>query len=296
VDGRRRALGVAVLIYLGVAGLFGLFIWSTAGRADASLDLFGGRVAIVEVEGIILDVDDLLRDLKGYRANPSIRAVVVRINTPGGVVGPTQEVHDALLKLREAGKPVVASLGSIAASGGYYIAVAADRIYANPGTLTGSIGVIMQMPNVDGLLKKVGVDYVVIKAGQYKDLGNISRPMRADERQVLQSLLDDVHGQFIDAVAAGRKLQRDRVVAFADGRIFSGVQAKSLSMVDALGGLEDAVNSAGTLAGLKVPPRTITPRRRSSIFNLIRSQIGLPSGLLPTARLPVFQTPLYLMP
>jgi protease-4 len=296
VDGRRRALGVAVLIYLGVAGLFGLFIWSTAGRADASLDLFGGRVAIVEVEGIILDVDDLLRDLKGYRENPSIRAVVVRINTPGGVVGPTQEVHDALLKLREAGKPVVASLGSIAASGGYYIAVAADRIYANPGTLTGSIGVIMQMPNVDGLLKKVGVDYVVIKAGQYKDLGNISRPMRADERQVLQSLLDDVHGQFIDAVAAGRKLQRDRVVAFADGRIFSGIQAKSLSMVDALGGLEDAVNSAGTLAGLKVPPRTVTPRRRSSLFNLIRSQIGLPSGLLPTPRLPVFQTPLYLMP
>jgi protease-4 len=296
VNGRRRALGVAILIYLGVAGLFALFIWSTAGRADASLDFFGGRVAIVEVEGIILDVDDLLRDLKGYRDNASIRAVVVRINSPGGVVGPTQEVHDALLKLREAGKPVVASLGSIAASGGYYIAVAADRIYANPGTLTGSIGVIMQMPNVDGLLKRVGVDYVVIKAGQYKDLGNFARPMRPDERQVLQSLLDDVHGQFIDAVATGRKLQRDRVVAFADGRIFSGVQAKSLSMVDALGGLEDAINSAGTLAGLKVPPRTITPRRRSSIINLIRSQFGLPSGLFPTPRLPVFQTPLYLMP
>jgi protease-4 len=296
MNGRRRALGVAFLIYLGVAGLFALVIWSTTDRADASLDLFGGRVAIVEVEGIILEVDDLLRDLKGFRDNPSIRAVVVRINSPGGVVGPTQEIHDALLKFREAGKPVVASLGSIAASGGYYIAVAADRIYANPGTLTGSIGVIMQMPNVDGLLKRVGVDYVVVKAGQYKDLGNFARPMRADERQVLQSLLDDVHGQFIDAVATGRKLQRERVATFADGRIFSGVQAKTLSMVDALGGLEDAVNAAGTLAGLKVPPRTITPRRRTSIINLIRSQLGLPGALLTTPTLPIFQTPLYLMP
>jgi len=293
---RRRALGAAVLIYLGVAGLFSLFVWQASGRADARLDLFGGRVAIVEVEGIILDVDDLLRDLKDFRDNPSVRAVVVRINSPGGVVGPTQEVHNSLVKLREAGKPVVASLGSIAASGGYYIAVAADRIYANPGTLTGSIGVIMQMPNVDGLLKKVGVDYVVIKAGQYKDLGNFARPMRPDERQVLQALLDDVHGQFIDAVAAGRKITREQVVAFADGRIFSGVQAKAHSMIDALGGLEDAVNAAGTLAGLKVPPRTITPRRRTSIINLIRSQLGLPAALLATPRLPVFQTPLYLMP
>jgi len=293
---RRRALGVAALIYLGVVGTFALFVWSTTGWAEGRLDLFGGRVAIVEVEGIILDVDDLLHDLKGFRDNPSIRAIVVRINSPGGVVGPTQEVHDALMRLREAGKPVVASLGSIAASGGYYIAVAADRIYANPGTLTGSIGVIMQMPNVDGLLKKVGVDYVVIKAGQYKDLGNFSRPMRPDERQVLQSLLDDVHGQFIDAVAAGRNLERTRVVSFADGRIFSGSQAKALSMVDSLGGLDDAVNAAGTLAGLKVPPKTITPRRRTSILSLLKSQLGLPTGVLTTARVPIFQTPLYLMP
>ena len=293
---RRRALAVALLIYLGVAATFTLVVWQTSGHGEARLDLFGGRVAIVEVEGIILEVDDLLRDLKDFRENPSVRAVVVRINSPGGVVGPTQEVHDALMKLRESGKPVVASLGSIAASGGYYIAVAADRIYANPGTLTGSIGVIMQIPNVDGLLKKVGVDYVVIKAGQYKDLGNIARPMRPDERRVLQSLLDDVHGQFIDAVAAGRNITRDEVVGFADGRIFSGLQAKAQSMVDELGGLEDAINEAGSLAGLKVPPRTISPRRRSSIINLIRNQLGLPTGFLVTPRLPVFQTPLYLMP
>jgi protease-4 len=272
------------------------FVWSSAGDGGRSFGVFGGRVAIVEVEGVILEVDDLVRELRGYRDNPSIRAVVVRINSPGGVVGPTQEVHQALLKLREAGKPVVASLGSLAASGGYYIAVGAERIYANPGTLTGSIGVIMQMPKVEGLLRKVGVDYVVIKAGQYKDLGNFARPMRPDERHVLQSLLDDVHGQFIDAVAIGRQLPRAQVVSFADGRIFSGAQAKTLSMVDALGSLEDAVNAAGMLAGLKVPPRVVTPRRRNSLINLLRNQLGLPAGALLPPMLPLIQTPLYLMP
>jgi len=288
---------MAALVYLGVAALFLAFLWGAVGNADADLAVFGGRVAIVEVEGIILEVDDLVRDLKSYRENPSVRAVVVRVNSPGGVVGPTQEVHQALLKLREAGKPVVASLSSIAASGGYYIAVAADRVYANPGTLTGSIGVIMQFPNVDGLMKKVGVDYVVIKAGQFKDIGNFARPMRPEERQVLQGLLDDVHGQFIDAVATGRKLKREDVVRFADGRIFSGVQAKSMSMVDELGGLDDAINAAAKLAGLKIPPRVLQPRRKTSIVNLIRSELGLPVGAsLLGARMPVFQTPLYLMP
>jgi len=288
---------MAALVYLGVAALFLAFLWGAVGNADADLAVFGGRVAIVEVEGIILEVDDLVRDLKSYRENPSVRAVVVRVNSPGGVVGPTQEVHQALLKLREAGKPVVASLSSIAASGGYYIAVAADRVYANPGTLTGSIGVIMQFPNVDGLMKKVGVDYVVIKAGQFKDIGNFARPMRPEERQVLQGLLDDVHGQFIDAVATGRKLKREDVVRFADGRIFSGVQAKSMSMVDELGGFDDAINAAAKLAGLKIPPRVLQPRRKTSIVNLIRSELGLPVGAsLLGARMPVFQTPLYLMP
>src|SRR6185436_3717023 len=138
--------------------------------------------------------------------------------------------------LRQAGKPVVASLGSVAASGGYYVAVACDQIYANPGTLTGSIGVIMQLANLDQLMKKVGVDYVVIKAGQYKDIGNIARVMTPEERRVMQALLDDVHAQFIGAVAAGRKLPREDVVRFADGRVFSGTQAKDLHMVDVLGG------------------------------------------------------------
>src|SRR5437667_8815910 len=136
----------------------------------------------------MLHVADQVRELRAYRDNPGIRAVVLRINSPGGAVAPTQELYGAIRRLREAGKPVVASLGAVAASGGYYVAVGADSIYANPGTLTGSIGVIMQMANLESLMKKVGVDYVVVKAGQFKDIGNISRPMTPEERRTLQTL------------------------------------------------------------------------------------------------------------
>src|SRR2546426_5769937 len=172
-----------LLVFVGVVGLFLLAAgsWGRGGGGEGGGSLFGPKVAIVELEGLIAETDDLVRELRQHRENPSIKAVVIRINSPGGMVGPTQEVYDALRRLREAGKPVVASLGAVAASGGYYIAVGADQIYANPGSLTGSIGVIMQMANLDSLMKKVGVDYVVVKAGAYKDIGSISRAMTAEE-------------------------------------------------------------------------------------------------------------------
>jgi protease-4 len=294
---RRRltVLVAAVLVYLGVAGLFIIGVGGLS-RGEGGPALFGPRVAIVELEGVIIEVDDIVRELKVHRENPSVRAVVMRINSPGGVVAPTQELHDAVLRLRQAGKPVVASLGAVAASGGYYVAVACDQIYANPGTLTGSIGVIMQLANLEQLMKKVGVDYVVVKAGQFKDIGNVSRAMTPDERRVMQALLDDVHGQFIGAVATGRKLAREDVVRFADGRVFSGTQAKELRMVDALGGLEDAVLAAAKLAGIPTPPTVVQPRRRFSIMELLRSQFGgTAAGLLMRPTLPAFKTPLYLM-
>jgi protease-4 len=294
---RRRLtiLAATVLVYLAVAGLF-LMSAGRFARGEGGPALFGARVAIVELEGVIVDVDDLVRDLKSHRENPGVKAVVMRINSPGGVVAPTQELHDAVLRLRQAGKPVVASLGAVAASGGYYVAVACDQVFANPGTLTGSIGVIMQLANFEQLMKKVGVDYVVVKAGQFKDIGNVGRPMTPDERRVMQALLDDVHGQFIGAVAAGRKLPREEVQRFADGRVFSGVQAKELKMVDTLGGLEEAILAAGKLAGLPSPPAVIQPRRRFSIMDLLRSQFGgTPAGALLAPSLPAFKTPLYLM-
>ncbi|MBI1846880.1 MAG: signal peptide peptidase SppA [Candidatus Rokubacteria bacterium] len=295
--GRRLAVvGLTLLVYLAVVGLFVATGASLARGGGDGLG-FGPRVAIVQIEGAILDVDDLVRELRGYRDNAMVRAVVVRIDSPGGVVGPTQELHQALRRIRAAGKPVVASLGAVAASGGYYVAVAADRIWANPGTLTGSIGVIMQTANVEVLLKKVGVDYVVVKAGQFKDVGNFARAMTPEERRVLQAMLDDVHAQFITAVAEGRKLDRGTVLQFSDGRIVSGSQAKDLRMVDALGGLEDAVNQAAQLAGLPVPPRVIQPRKRFSLSDLLQNRLGLgpASVLAPALPLPVFKKPLYLM-
>ena len=287
---------VTLVLYVGILGLFVAVVPAMLRAPEGGALAFGPRVAIVELEGIIIDVDDIVRDLKSHRENPLVRAVVLRVNSPGGVVGPTQELYRALQRVREAGKPVVASLGAIAASGGYYAAVAADSIYANPGTLTGSIGVVMQMANVEQLMKKVGVDYVVVKAGQFKDLGNFARPMTPEERRVIQSLLDDVHGQFIEAVAKGRKLDRSAVVQFADGRVFSGTQALSLKMVDALGGLEDAIDAAAKLAKLPTPPPVERARRRFSLIDLIRNELGLtvPSLLVPP-RLPMFKTPLYLM-
>src|SRR5262245_8097999 len=293
---RLTIVAATLLVYLAVAGLFLIAVGGVGRRGEGGAPLFGPRVAIVEIEGIIIDVDDVVRELKELRDNPSVRAVVIRINSPGGVVAPTQEVHDAIERLRAAGKPVVASLGAVAASGGYYIAVAADQIYANPGTLTGSIGVIMQMANFEQLMKKVGVDYVVVKAGQFKDIGNVGRAMTPDERRVLQALLDDVHGQFIGAVAKGRKLERDDVVRFADGRVFSGVQAKELKMVDALGGLEDAVLAAGKLANLPSPPAVIQPKRKFSFMDLLRNEFGgSAAAALLRPSLPAFKTPLYLM-
>ncbi len=204
---RAAVIGVSLLVYLVVAALFVgiLRSWTQPGGEGFA---FGPRVAVVELEGIIVDTSDLIRDLQQHRTNPLVRAVVIRINSPGGVVAPTQELHTALVRLREAGKPVVASLGAVAASGGYYVAVAADRIYANPGTVTGSIGVIMQMANLENLFKKVGVDWVVVKSGQFKDIGNVARPMTLEERRLLQAVLDDVHGQFVAAIASGRKMDR----------------------------------------------------------------------------------------
>jgi protease-4 len=292
---RGRTVWLALGVIAGVLVLFLGTVWLLMTILEEGGLPGGQKVAVVEVEGLILASDELVRELIEHKDNPSVRAVVLRVNSPGGVVAPTQEIFSAVRRVRQAGKPVVASLGAVAASGGYYIATAADRIYANPGTLTGSIGVVMQMANIEGLLKKVGVEYVVVKAGQFKDVGNFSRPMSAEERRTLQALLDDVYGQFVSAVAEGRGLDTQTVMGFADGRIYSGRQAQGLRMVDELGGLEEAIESAGKLAGIPDRPKVIYPRRRFSLRDLIQNRLGLgpASALLPA--LPSLKTPLYLM-
>lgn len=232
------------------------------------------RIALIRVEGVILDSQTTVGELKRFSEIPSVKAIVLRIDSPGGGVVPSQEIHEAVKRVRtKNNKAVIASMGSVAASGGYYIAAATDRIVANPGTLTGSIGVIMETANVEGLLQKIGVEGVVIKSGKYKDVGSPLRKMSEEERGLLQAVMDDVHKQFIEAVAEGRAIELTDAQALADGRIFTGRQAKEAKLVDELGDLEDAIQLAADVAGIEGEPKVVEPRRRFSIRELLESKL-----------------------
>lgn len=234
------------------------------------------RIALIRVEGVILDSQTTIGELKRFSENPSVKAIVIRIDSPGGGVVPSQEIYDAVKRIRSKNnKAVIASMGSVAASGGYYIAAATDRIVANPGTLTGSIGVIMETANVEGLLQKIGVEGVIIKSGKYKDVGSPIRKMSADERSLLQAVMDDVHKQFIEAVAEGRSLELRAAQALADGRIFTGRQAKEAKLVDELGDLEDAIQLAAEVVGIEGEPKVVEPRRRFSLREILDSKLRL---------------------
>ncbi len=259
-----------LVLWILLAG-FGVLILSNLLLADVDLGV-EDRVGLIRVEGAILDAQETVSELKRFGKSPSVKAIVLRIDSPGGGVVPSQEIHDAVIRVRsENNKKVVASMGTVAASGGYYIAVASDRIMANPGTLTGSIGVIMELANLQGLLKKVGVESVVIKSGAHKDLASPFRKMSTEDRKILQAVLDDVHEQFIEAVAEGRALDLADVRSLADGRIFTGRQARTARLVDELGNLDDAIQTAAELAGIEGKPTVVEPRRPFSIRELIES-------------------------
>jgi len=263
----RTALALLGLLVLAVIGVSLL----TSVALDSGW-LGGERVAVIRIEGVITDSRETIEELRRFRDNPSVKAVVLRIDSPGGGVVPSQEIHTEVLKARKDGRlKVVASMGNLAASGGYYIAAATDKIVANPGTLTGSIGVIMELANVQGLLEKVGVQSVVIKSGRYKDLASPFRAMSKEDRALLQNVLDDVHDQFIQAVAAGRALKVEEVRSLADGRIFTGQQARTAKLVDEMGDLQDAIKLAARLVGIEGEPRVVEPRKRFSLRDLLEN-------------------------
>lgn len=223
----------------------------------------GPRVGVVEVRGTIDRARELLGQLHTLRVDPTIAAIVVRIDSPGGAVAPSQEIHQAILRARKE-KRVVCSMGTVAASGGYYIAAACDRVIASPGTITGSIGVISQFPHVNRLLDLARIDVDVLKSGARKDVGSPFRAMEPSEKAYFQGLIDNIHAQFIEDVARGRKLDPAAVRALADGRIFTGQQALEAKLVDELGNLEDALDVAARLAGhdpAKTPPVPVWQKR-----------------------------------
>lgn len=230
---------------------------------------FGEKVGVVEISGMISDAGRVLEQIKSFRGQDAVKAIVLRIDSPGGAIGPVQEIYREVRKTVKV-KKVVASLGSVAASGGYYAASAADRIMANPGTVTGSIGVIMGYTNFRELFKKIGLTPVVIKSGKYKDIASPVREMTEEERRILQQFTDNLHAQFIDDVASGRGREPGAIRKIADGRIFSGETAKSYGLVDRLGNLEDAINWAGRLGGIKGRVAAVyPPEEKPSLFKYL---------------------------
>jgi protease-4 len=221
--------------------------------------------------------DDIAKQIKRAGEDSSVKAIILRINSPGGSAAASQELHEEVRKARENDKIVVASMSDVAASGGYYVACGADKIVANPGTITGSIGVIFSQLQYSELLEKYGVRSNVIKSGKYKDIGSPLRNMTEEERQILQEMIDDVYSQFVHAVAEGRQMNESEVLELADGRIFTGRQAKELGLVDELGNFQDAVDLAAELAGIKGKPKMVEYGKKSpfeSFFGLFGRELG----------------------
>jgi len=242
-------------------------------RSSTTLQMVGAdKVALVKLEGLLIAAEPVVEELNDYAEDSSVKAIVLRIDSPGGGVVVSQEIYNAVKNARKEGKKVVASMGTVAASGGYYVAAAADRIVANPGTLTGSIGVKMEFANIEKLLEKIGVRGMVVKAGEYKDVGSPFREMSAQEKKILQDVIDDVHSQFIKAVAEGRNMQEAEVRAIADGRIFTGRQALDLKLVDQLGDLADSIKIAGELVGIHGKPRVIEKRKKIPFFDYLKEE------------------------
>jgi protease-4 len=248
-----RGLGLLFVFILVVfTGVF-FYAYITGGDSRA-LSLFSGDgVGVLQIDGAIDDSRSVLMELKRFKEMPWVKAIVVRIDSPGGAVAPTQEIFEEIQRAKKQ-KPFIASMGGMATSGGYYIAAACDKIVANPGTLTGSIGVIMQLTNFEELMKKVGVKGFNIKSGANKDLGSPFQTMSPEGRQILQSLVDNVHSQFVAAVAKGRGMNEAQVRKLADGRVYSGAQAKELGLIDQFGTLDDAVELAARRAGIEGEP------------------------------------------
>jgi len=260
--------GLLILLVFGVM-LYVFFYKAGSSTGKSAAFSLKDKIGVVLVEGIISDSMEIAEQLDEFGKDDSVVAVVLRVDSPGGGVAASQEIYDAVVELKKT-KKVVASMGSIAASGGLLVACAADKIVANPGTITGSISAIMQFANVEELLKKVGVKSSVVKSGQYKDIGSPLREMTPEEKVIVQDLVDDIYNQFVDVIVKDRKLSREKVEEIADGRVFSGRKAKELGLVDQLGDMATAAKLASRLAGKDGQYDLVYPRKkRTSIFDIL---------------------------
>jgi protease-4 len=252
--------GLLLLVIIGV--LFFLIIYGIASlTGERQMISLRDKIGVVPIKGVLNTSKEIVAQLDKYAEDDDIKAVVLRVDSPGGAVVPAQEIYDKINKIKEK-KKVVTSMGSVAASGGYYIACASDKIVANPGTITGSIGVIIQFPQVKELLKKIGLKSTVIKSGKYKDVGSPSREISQDEMKLLQGLVDDIYNQFVEAVSSSRKIPKKKVEEIADGRIITGRQALELGLVDYLGTMEYSIDLAARLSGIEGKPQVVYPKEK----------------------------------
>jgi protease-4 len=247
--------------------LISILIAGVGSMGREGFDPSGSKVALIHVNGVIdssssdgifssenAGSEKLVDQLEKARKDNDVKAVVLRINSPGGSAAASEEIYNEILRVKER-KPVYASMGDVAASGGYYIAAACNRIYANAATATGSIGVIMEAPNLSELFKKLGVDMQVVKSGKYKDMGNPARPMTPEEKQLIQGMIDNTYIQFVTAVSNGRKMPMNKVKSLATGQVYTGQQAKNLGLVDDIGGLRETILAAGKAGGISGEPK-----------------------------------------
>jgi len=260
--------GVLLLFILGFV-IYVFFYRIGANDSKGRNFSLNDKIGVVTVDGIIHDSTEIAEQLDAFGSDDSIVAVVLRIDSPGGGVAASQEIYDAVVELKKK-KKVVASMGSVAASGGLLIACSADKIVANAGTITGSISAIMQFANIEELLKKIGLKSSVVKSGKYKDIGSPLRDMTTEERKIIQELIDDIYNQFVDVIVRDRKIPRKKVIAIADGRVFTGRKALEYGLVDKLGGMGEAAKLASQLAGRDGKYELIYPRKkRESILDYV---------------------------
>jgi protease-4 len=251
--------------------LFGLFVitlvsWMFSDENDETISTGGEKIAVVELKEPIISSEETVRQFKKYRGNKSIKAIVFRVESPGGGVAASQEIYEEVKKTRDAGMPIVVSMGSVAASGGYYVSCGATKIVANPGTLTGSIGVIFQFMHFKQLMDKIGIDETTFKTGKFKDSGSPFRKTTEEEKQYFNLLISDVYDQFVDVVAEERGLARGQVLKYADGRVFTGRQAVDYGFVDTLGTMEDAIDIAAELGNISGKPSIVKETKHKTLF------------------------------
>ncbi len=266
------SIGVVFLVFILFWAAVFFFLFHSESDEEYSSGT-GGTIAIVELKEPIVSSESIVRQFKKYRKDNSVKAIVFRIESPGGGVSASQEIYEEVKKTRDSGKPVVVSMGSVAASGGYYVSLGASKIVANPGTLTGSIGVISEFLNFNQLFNKIGIGSTTVKSGKFKDTGSPYRPFSEADKKYFQETIDDVYQQFLNVVETERKLSPAKAKELADGRVFTGKKAYEVGLIDTLGTYEDAISIAADLAGISGTPRLIKERKKEKLLDVLMGSV-----------------------